>query len=49
MSIRNLHIDKREDIVQQEQTIAMSIELNHVVAEFDNDEIKEILSYKSTM
>ncbi len=45
----NSHVYNREAILRYEQTIAMIIELNHGVAEFDNDEIKGILFYISTI
>ncbi len=40
---------KREDILRHEQTIAMIIELNDGISRFDNEEIKDILYYISTM
>ncbi len=40
---------KREDILRHEQTIAMIIELNHGIPGFDNDEIKDVLYYISTI
>ncbi len=43
------HVYKREDILRHEQTIAMIIELNHGILGFDNDEIKDILYYISTI
>ncbi len=43
------HVYKREYILSHEQTIAMIIELNHVIPGFDNDEIKDILYYISTI
>ncbi len=43
------HVYKREDILRHEQTIAMIIELNHGIPGFDNDEIKDILYYISTI
>ncbi len=43
------HVNKREDILRHEQTIAMIIELNHEIPGFDNDEIKYILYYISTI
>ncbi len=43
------HVYKREDILRHEQTIAMIIELNHGIHGFDNDEIKHILYYISTI
>ncbi len=42
------HVYKREDILRDEQTIAMIIELNHGIPGFDNDQIKDILYYIST-
>ncbi len=39
----------REDILRHEQTIVMIIELNHGIPRFDNDEIKDILYYISTI
>ncbi len=38
-----------EDILRHEQTIVMIIELNHGVAGFNNNEIKDILYYISTI
>ncbi len=35
------HVYKREDILRNEQTIAMIIEPNHGIPGFDNDEIKD--------
>ncbi len=43
------HVYKREDLLRHEQTIAMIIELNHGIPGFDNDEIKDILYYISTI
>ncbi len=43
------HVCKREDILRHEQTIAMIKELNHSIPGFDNDEIKDILYYISTI
>ncbi len=43
------HVYKREDILRYEQSIAMIIELNHGIPGFDNDEIKDILYYISTI
>ncbi len=43
------HVYKREDILKHEHTIAMIIELNHGIPGFDNDEIKDILYYISTI
>ncbi len=40
---------KREDILWHEQTIAMIIELNLGIPGFDNEEIKDILYYISTI
>ncbi len=40
---------KKEDILRHEQTIAMIIELNNEISGFDNDEIKDILYYISTI
>ncbi len=39
----------REDSLKHAQTIAMIIQLNHGIVWFNNDEIKEILSYIPTM
>ncbi len=47
MGIRVMCI--REDILRHEQTIAMIIELNHGIPGLDNDEIKDILYYISTI
>ncbi len=46
-----MHInnDKREDILRHEQTISMIMELNHGIAGFNYDEIKDILYYISTI
>ncbi len=43
------HVYKREDILSHEQTFAIIIELNHGIPGFDNDEIKDILYYISTI
>ncbi len=43
------HVYNRGDILRHEQTIAMIIELNHGIPGFDNDEIKDILYYISTI
>ncbi len=43
------HVYKREDILRHEQTIAMIIELNHGIPGFDNDKIKDILYFISTI
>ncbi len=43
------HVYKREDILRQEQNIAMILELNHGIPGLDNDEIKDILYYISTI
>ncbi len=43
------HLYKREYILRHEQTIAMIIELYHGIPGFDNDEIKDILYYISTI
>ncbi len=43
------YVYKREDILKHEQPIAMIIELNHRIPGFDNDEIKDILYYISTI
>ncbi len=43
------HVYKREDILKHKQTIAMIIELNHGIPGLDNDEIKDILYYISTI
>ncbi len=43
------HVYKTDDILSHEQTIAMIIELNHGIPGFDNDEIKDILYYISTI
>ncbi len=43
------HVYKREDILRHGLTIAMIIELNHGIPGFDNDEIKDIFYYISTI
>ncbi len=43
------HVYKREDILRHEQTIAKIIELNNGIPGFDNDEIKDILYYISSI
>ncbi len=43
------HVCKREDILRYKQTIAMIIELNLGIPGFDNDAIKDILYYISTI
>ncbi len=45
----NSHVYKRKNILTHEQTIAIIIEVNHGIAGFDNDEIKEFLYYISTI
>ncbi len=41
--------NKRKDTSRHEQTITMIIEPNHGISGFDNDEIKDILYYISTI
>ncbi len=43
------HVYERDDILRNEQTIAMIIELNNGIPGFYNDEIKDILYYISTI
>ncbi len=40
------YVYKREDTLRHEQTIALIIELNHIDARFDNDEISLFQLYE---
>ncbi len=48
MILKKKDMYKREDILKHEQTVAIIIELNHVIPGFDNDEIKDFI-YISTI